>query len=204
MLRKFLVLGVATCVVSSVFAAERMPVPAPTLDHDSPSSRIWTTTGESCARVAIGDPAPGFSFMVADGSWHGFKQLLADGPVVLVFGARDRELSELDQVRSLFGDLGVSTVMVLDMGSGSAARHARRLALGSEVIADPQCAIGGLYGTLHPITGRNAPAYFVVDERGTLRGFGRGTLPSPRQLLAISARSLGRPLPESAWSSPRE
>lgn len=200
MLRKLVLAGVVAMVASNAMAAEPMVSAPPMNDHDSSAGRGWAATGEATAWLAVGDPAPAFSYVGADGTWRGFRELIAAGPVVLVFGAREPELEDLDRARQVFSDLGVRIVLVMDRGAGSSARLARRLGLENEMISDAQCAIGGLYGSLNPSTRRHATGYFVLDEKGTLRGYGRGTIPPSAQLIAFSARCLGRPLPESAWS----
>ena len=195
---RILFTGLVVFAASGAHAAERTAAqPSPT-DSRGATDRGWRGSDSAPQRLQVGDTAPGFSYIGIDGQWHGFRQLFARGPVLLVFGARDEELKALDRTRPVFDDLGVHAVAVLDMRSGSAARLARRLELQCEVISDAKCVIGGLYGSLNPDTQRHGASYFVLDETGKIRGAGRGTLPAARKLVAISARSLGRPLPESA------
>ncbi len=171
--------------------------PGATSDRPGARSPIASSTGRPFFEV--GDRAPDFSFIGTDGHWHVLGDLLSHGDVLLVFGAREDALRDLESVRSVFGDLGVQPVAVLDMSAGSAARYSRRLELGIRIVSDAQCAIGDLFGSLDPSTRRHAPGYFVVDSKGRIRAYRRGPLPSARRLLAAAARGLSRPLPESAW-----
>jgi peroxiredoxin len=152
-------------------------------------------------QLRVGDPAPAFSFIGDDGGWHGFRQRFSGVPVLLLIGAREEQLRQVGNAAAVFHDLGVRTVAVLDVRPAAAARLAKRLKLSDGVIGDSRCVIGGLYSSLDPNTQHHAPSYFVLDERGTIRGLGYGDLPSVRGLIAITAHSLGRALPESAWSS---
>ncbi len=195
---RLLFTGLVVFAATGAHAAERAAAPSSPAESRSGSDRGWLGGDSSPQQIQIGDSAPGFSYIGIDGQWHGFRQLFARGPVLLVFGARDEDLKALDRIRPVLEDLGVHPVAVLDMGSGSASRLARRLELKCDVIADARCVIGGLYGSLNPETQRHGASYFVLDENGKVRGAARGALPSARKLVAISARSLGRALPESA------
>ena len=198
MVGRFLFAGLVVFAASGAQAAERNATHASPTESRGTSSRGWGTSESESARFQVGDPAPGFSYIGIDGQWHGFRQLFARGPVLLVFGSRDEDLRALDRTRQVLADLGVHPVAVLDMRSGSAARLVRRLDFHCDVIVDAQCVIGGLYGSLDPATQRHGASYFVLDETGKIRGAWRGALPAARKLVALSARSLGRPLPESA------
>jgi alkyl hydroperoxide reductase subunit AhpC len=70
----------------------------------------------------------------------------------------------------------------------------------SPVVADPKCAIADLFNSLNPLNHRHAPGFFVIDEQGTIRALQHGPLPSSIEMLMVSARGLGRALPESAWT----
>ena len=194
--RRVILAAAAVLFASSAHAAEHTPSPA-VADHAAQSEPEWA--GDNTSSLIVGDPAPAFSYLGLDGAWHDSRRLGTGDAVLLVFGARNEELVGLDRMQSAFDELGVHSVAVLDMRAGSAVRLARRLALTCRVVVDPKCAIAGLYGSLDPVTRRHAPAFFVVDARGTIRGVGRGSLPSAHELITISARSLGQPLPAN-WS----
>lgn len=149
--------------------------------------------------LLVGDDAPEFSYLGPDGAWHDFKELFVRGPLLLVFGATDDELMELEENRGVFDDLGVTPVVVMDRRVGSAASVVRRLGLSSPVVTDPKCAIGDLYSSLDRTSRRHAPSFFVLDGQGRVRAVGRGSIPPATAMLLQSARGLGLALPESAW-----
>lgn len=151
-------------------------------------------------RLLVGDDAPAFSYMGVDGDWHRSADLCADRPVLLVFGAREENLVELERSRQLFQDLGVTPVVVLDRRTGAVNSVAKRLGLTSNLVADPKCAIADLYNSIDPLNHRHSPSFFVLDQNRTIRAIGHGELPTSIQMLILSARGLGLPLPESAWS----
>ena len=190
-------------VSSCAWAAEPQSSGGSTIDRGAYVGGGPEATAPAMRRLQEGDPAPAFSYLDAEGRWHGFRQLFARGPVLLVFGARDTELKELERVQPVFADLGVRPVAVLDMGNGSAERYAQRLGLTCGVVSDPSRAIAELYGSLNPNTQHHAPSYFVLDVHQNVRAARYGMLPPARQMLAASARGLGRPLPESAMSMSR-
>lgn len=119
---------------------------------------------------------------------------------MLVFGARESDLLELESSRELFRDLGVTPVVVMDRRTSGANRYAQRLGITSTIIADPKCAIGDLYNSIDPLSHRHAPSFFVVDERRMIRALGHGKLPSSMTMLFLAAQGLGLPLPDSYWS----
>lgn len=155
----------------------------------------------SATRLLVGDDAPTFSYLGVDGQWHRSADLCANRAILLVFGARDENLAEIERSRSLFDDLGVTPVVVLDRRCGAASSAAKRLGLTSHVVADPKCAIADLFNSIDPLNHHAAPSFFVIDGNGTIRTIGHGQLPTSLQMLIFSARGLGLPLPESAWSA---
>lgn len=172
---------------------------------DPPNSAVLSLWGHVAAEppatlLLVGDDAPAFSYLGPDGEWHRFSDLIVQGPMLMVFGARDADLLELENIRSVFRDLGVTPVIVVDRRTGSAKAMAERLGLSAPVVVDPKCAIAGLYNSLDPRSLRHAPAFFVVDEKRTIRALGHGALPAAIEMVVLTARSLGLPLPESVWS----
>ena len=151
--------------------------------------------------LAVGDEAPAFSYLGDDGAWHRFSDVNARGPVLLLFGAREDELLAVEKQRALFHDVGILPVAVLDRRVSAAGAVSRRLGITSTVLADPKCAIADLYNSLNPLNHRHAQSFFVLDGRGTIRAMSHGALPSALDLVVLSARGLGLPLPESVWSA---
>ncbi len=196
MLRRVLIAGLLLLPATRVLAAEGLTSSA-VVERDTEPGNGWRSDGEPNGRVVIGDPAPAFSYLGADGAWHEFRQLMAQGPVLLVFGARDAQLADLDRALPALAGIGVWPVAAFDMRVGSVARLTRRLHLKCGVIADPQCVIGGLYSSIDPVTQRNSISWFVIDAEGRIRAGGRGELPGARELVKLAARGLGRAEPDA-------
>ena len=150
--------------------------------------------------LVVGDPAPMFSFMAADGRWHRSEELMQRGPVLIVFGATAPDLRALGRLRDAFRELGVTPVAVFNLPTRSTRALADRLNLFGQALSDPMCAIAELYNSLDPANGKHAPSYFIVDGRRIIRALRHGTLPDASTLLGSSARCLGLPLPANALS----
>ena len=186
-------------LTSTVHAAERMYV-GPTGDPVNVIPRAQVSVEPSPTVLELGDAAPGFSFLATDGRWHRSDELLAKGPILLLFGADSEKMRSIEAMRGTFDDLGVTPVFVLDMRASSAATLGRRHQLTLPIVPDPKCVIGALFNTLDPRDQRNDTSYFVMDVKGRIRALGHGPLPTAPRLLVLAARGLGRPLPPSAWT----
>jgi len=194
------VAGLALLLATVTGGAPERDVEYPTPNDPTRLSTLREAHPEPrTADLSVGEPAPMFSYLSTDGHWHKFSALLDTAPVLLIFGADTSQLSELENARPVFDDMGVELAIALDMRAGSAATLAKELQLQGPIISDPKRAIASLYHALMERSLRHAPSYFVIDSKRTIRALGYGSVPSPPQLIVISARGLGRPLPESAW-----
>lgn len=193
--------GLVLLIAGAAQAEDRLMSSTPFSGVTSPPARNWITVEPPTTRLVVGDQAPEFSYLGVDGMWHRASDLLAQGSVVLIFGADEAELRALDDARDAFLDLGVVPAFLLDMRPGSVASLQRRLGLRSPLVSDPQRAIAELYNSVDPLTSRHAPAFFVLDEAHTIRALCHGALLPPDRLLALSAQTLGRPLPQAARST---
>jgi peroxiredoxin len=184
--------------ISTVSAAERID-PNPVEIPDSSPHQSFAIGSESGAAFRVGDRAPEFSYLDTRGRWGAFRELAARGPVLLLFGATEADLRELERARPVFADLGMDPIVVLDRRSGSVERFLGRVGYRGRAIVDPSGAIGSLYGCLDTATRRHEPAWFLLDVRGVVLGFERdGHLPAAPELVGFSARRLRKPLPASA------
>ena len=151
------------------------------------------------ATVDAGTNAPDFSYESLAGESARLRDLRAQGHVLLVFGATDSDLQHLQAEADRLTHIGVVPVAVLDRGASSCRRTAKKLSLTFPLVPDPQRTIGAQYNSLNPRTRQNAPAWFVVDRRGRVRGLDRFKLPG-EMWENVAATSLG--LPSSDWPMP--
>lgn len=151
------------------------------------------------ATVEAGTNAPDFSYQSLAGESAKLRDLLAQGHVLLVFGATDSDLRHLQAEADRLTQVGVVPVAVLDRGASSCRRTVKKLSLTFPVVPDPQRTIGAQYNSLNPRTRQNAPAWFVVDRRGRVRGLDRFKLPG-EMWENVAATALG--LPSSDWPMP--
>lgn len=146
------------------------------------------------AIVTGGEPAPDVSWQASDGTWLRLADVRAHGPVLLVFTRREIDLATLQRERDQLLDLGVLPVAVVDRRPGAAADLTRRLRLTYTVIPDRRCVVAQQFNAIDPDTRSLAPAWFMVDRRGVVRGMSHGELPSGGwSEIAAGALALPRP-----------
>ena len=146
------------------------------------------------AEVCVGDVAPDFSYQGPDARWRRLRDLIGQGPVLLVFGANEGVLRIIEGERDALMDLGVVPVAVSGMRLGVTRSLVSRLELRYTVLADPQGVIAAQFNAIDSPTGRQLPAWFVIDARRRVRGLGRQALPL-RGYSEIAAGALGLPSP---------
>ena len=146
------------------------------------------------AQVDVGDNAPDFSFQGEDNRWRRLHDLLLQGPVMLVFGADSPALSAMERERESMTRLGITPVALIDARPRIVRSLARRLELHYLVIADSRRVIAAQFNAVESGGERSAPAWFVVDKKGSVRALKRGTLPA-QGYAARAATALGMPVP---------
>lgn len=146
------------------------------------------------SEVETGDPAPDFAYQAEDNRWRRLRDLLAQGPVLLVFGADPTVLTAIERERDAMLRLGVVPVALLDVRSGRAWATARQLGLRYPVVPDSRRVIAGQFRTVDPVGQRTVPSWFVVDRGGRVRGLKRGALPKQGYASRVAA-VLGLPDP---------
>jgi peroxiredoxin len=145
------------------------------------------------AVIVVGTTAPDFSFQTVEGSWRHLHDLLSEGPVLLVFGAREAELRALERERNALLDLGVMPVAIVDGRPGRVASMVRRMGLASLVVPDARHVVASQFNLVQPPTLAPVPAWFVIDRQARVRRLQRGRLPST--YASQTAQALGLPLP---------
>jgi len=184
----------ALCLITVGSDPAGTPTPRqPDATRDAPITQV-AAPEPPLTEVKVGEPAPDFSYQSPDGRWRNLHDLLAQGPVLLVFGGDDVVLGTLEHERDRLLDLGVIPVAILDVRPGTAWSAVRRLHLRYSVLADPQRVIGAQFNIVDPATRRHLPGWFVIDRSRTVRGLERGRLPDD-EYPALASKSLGIPLP---------
>ena len=144
--------------------------------------------------VVPGSIAPDFSYQTPDDEWHRLSDLLEQGPVLMLIGARDPHLAALEAERSRLLDLGVVPVAVIDGHARAARAAAQRLDVAFTLIADPQAVIAGQFNALSQDTGAPVPCWFVIDRKRRVRALDRTGLPKEGYAsIAIDALALPAP-----------
>jgi peroxiredoxin len=146
--------------------------------------------------VDIGDLAPNFAYQGEDNRWRRLRDLLQQGPALLVFGADAATLTAIDRDRDAILKAGTVPVALLDMRNSVAWATARRLGLLYLVIPDSRRVIATQFHALDATGERTAPAWFVVDRSGRVRAMRRGGLPA-QGYAKLAAGALGQPDPET-------
>lgn len=187
-------------LVLSALLVGALTAPAVVLALDSPAgdSRLAaaiTLKGAepAPALVEAGDDAPDVSWESPQG-WRRLRDLRAQGTVLIVLGADEQALAQLERERTELQRMGVIPAAVVERRAGACQSLARRLDLGFSVLPDPQRVIGSQFNALDPRTRTLVPSWFVVDRAGRVRGLGRGALPR-ETWTAIAADALHLPLP---------
>jgi peroxiredoxin len=194
--------------VAALFAAaddplDRIPRPSgsslPVTDGTSLLARALETPA---TEVRIGDQAPNFSYQGGDGRWRHLRDMLVQGPVLLVFGADELTLRVIEHERERLLDLAVVPVAVIEARSGAARAMVERLDLRFTVLADARGTIASQFNAVDPVTGRQLPTWFVLDRQRHVRGLGRRRLPL-RGYPSLAANALGLPASGAALPASR-
>ncbi len=185
----------ATCFVLAA-ATPMVHVPGRLDVPRTPTTIAPAPSGPPVAVVTAGDLAP-------DVLWDGpgarpqrLRDLRAQGHVLLVFSPTEAQLRALEGERDRLLDARVLPVAVLDRTRAGAAGLARRLGLHYLVIPDAQGVVAAQFNVLDPATQRAAPAWFVVDRAGRVRGLDRRGVPDGGYM-ALAARTLALAGPDA-------
>jgi peroxiredoxin len=190
-----LLLAVTALLAAADDPNHRIPRPSgSSLSTHEGTSLLGHPLETPATEVRLGDQAPNFSYQGVDGRWRHLRDMLVQGPVLLVFGADELTLRVIEHERERLLDLGVVAVAVMDARSGAARAMVHRLDLRFTVLADAQGAIAAQFNAVDPATGRHRPTWFVLDQKRRVRGLGRRGLPL-RGYPALAANALGLPAP---------
>lgn len=129
--------------------------------------------------VGIGDRAPGFTLAGTDPATGGSRDYtlgeFAGRPVVLVFYPGDdtpvctKQLNTYNDGLEQFGEFGAQVVGISAQDLASHERFSTKHGgFDFPLLADPEKAVAGAYGTLGPI-GFPRRSVFIVDADGVVR-----------------------------------
>ncbi len=122
--------------------------------------------------IAAGDPAPDFQYQAADYHWTSLGDVLARASVLLVIGAGDSELRQLQLEREAMMTHGVAPIAVVDLADGPAWSVAQRLGITFSLLSDPRRDIATAYRLPNSGVGHPRPAWFAIDRDGRVRARG--------------------------------
>lgn len=158
---------------------------AVSVDHTSPATLLP-------GMPAVGQPAPDFTYQSHDMLWQNLHDMLEQGSVLLVFGASDDQMRQIEHERENLLRQGVVPVVVQDHRDHDVWATVRRLNLNYSILADPHCVVSEQYGVLETPARRVTTAWFVVDRSGRVRANGAGELPA-KGWVSLTADALGLP-----------
>jgi len=166
-------------------ATASLPTPAvaPFADvTDRSSSMICSAT-----TVAMGDVAPDFDFLSSDYFRRHLHDVLADGSVLLVFGATDAQLRDLEADHVRLTQTGVVPLVVTDQVGRDARATVERCELTYALLSDPKGHVAEQYGMWSASTGERVTGWYVIDRAGRVRGAGSFGSESPDWATVASA-----------------
>jgi hypothetical protein len=106
-----------------------LPSPTPPLSNPENPSQPYNAPEPPNAPLLVGDRAPDFSWQSEDARLLKLPDLLAQGHLLVVFGAPDAVLRALEHERTSLLDLGVVPIAVVSSGNRGARATASRLGL---------------------------------------------------------------------------
>jgi peroxiredoxin len=165
-----------------------------TLPTQDASALLRRAIDPPSTEVQLGDVAPNFSYRASDGHWRHLSDIVAQGRVLLAFGADEAALRVIERDRDSLVDLGVVPVALVEGRPSATQGLARRLDLHYAILADPGNIIAAQFNAVDPATGRQMPSWFVLDRKRCVRGLGRHGLPR-YGYPGLAANALGLPLP---------
>jgi peroxiredoxin len=173
-----------------------------TLPTQDATALLRRASDPPSTEVQLGDVAPNFSYRAGDGHWRHLSDIVAQGRVLLAFGADELTLRVIERERDSLVDLGVVPVALVEGRPSATQGLVKRLDLRYTVLADPGGIIAAQFNAVDPATGRQVPSWFVLDRKRCVRGLGRRGLPL-RGLPALAANALGLPLPGTTLPTAR-
>jgi peroxiredoxin len=164
-----------------------------------PAAESASNSEKEYSGPAVGDHAPDFQYQSYDAMWQHLHNILEQGDMLLVFGASDMDLRNLERERETLLKTGVIPFVVIEHRDHDVWASVRKLGLTYSLLADPKGAIGKAYGVYDTTTAHSRSAWFVIDTKGRVRQ--TGTDAPSSSWTAVSANALGRALDGSTQTA---
>lgn len=142
------------------------------------------------APPTVGATAPDFTYQSHDYLWQNLHNMLAQGNVLIVFGATDAQLMAIERDRDQLLHSGVVPVAVVCQREADVWRIVRRCDLTYSLLADPHAAIAEQFGAVEAGTHHPKAAWFMIGASGHVRATGQG-LPASADWVSIANSALG-------------
>ena len=123
--------------------------------------------------VGVGDRAPDFTLVGSGGATHSLADYRGH-PVVVVFYPGDdtpvctKQLNSYNNGLDQFEEVGAQILAISAQDVASHDRFSGKYGFKFPLLADPDKAVAGLYGTLGPL-GFPRRSVFVIDGEGVIR-----------------------------------
>jgi len=123
--------------------------------------------------VGVGDRAPDFTLVGSGGATHSLADYRGH-PVVVVFYPGDdtpvctKQLNSYNNDLDQFEEVGAQILAISAQDVASHDRFSGKYGFKFPLLADPDKAVAGLYGTLGPL-GFPRRSVFVIDGEGVIR-----------------------------------
>jgi len=191
-MRITLLLAITVALAAAQDLGDRGPVQSGISSSNRSISLTSRPVDTPATEVCVGDVAPDFSYQAVDARWRRLRDLVADHPALLVFGANEGTLRIIESEREALLDLGVLPVAVMGSRLGATRAMVQRQQLRFTVLADPQGVIASQFNAVDPANGRHLPAWFVLDSKRRVQALGRSGLPL-RGYAELVTEALGIP-----------
>ncbi len=127
-------------------------------------------------QIQVGDKAPPFTLLDANGQQHSLTDSLVQGPVMLVFYPGDFTpvcTKQLCSYRDDYSSFQAYGIQILGISSDPVEKHQAfhaRKSFPFAILSDPDCKVIDQYcGTSRLTPGRSRRANFVVSKDGMVR-----------------------------------
>src|SRR5258706_6999571 len=124
--RSSIAASITLLFATAVWAAEPSPMNSSPPNETVRRAVSPISPEPEAATLQVGEPAPMFSYLGADGRWHKSDELLTHGPVLMMFGASDEDLAAVQKRLPAFEEMEVHPVAVLNMPTRGTAALIRK------------------------------------------------------------------------------